>query len=69
MAPEVMAGSRATLARLYQEQWGVGLRGEPGTDRVKLNDVSIRHQLSKMSFRRKAYAKSVSVAACTVHSM
>lgn len=35
MAPEEVAGSRATLARLYQEQWGVGLREEPGTDRVQ----------------------------------
>lgn len=30
-----VAGSRVTLARLYQEQWDVGLREEPGTDRVQ----------------------------------
>lgn len=35
VAPEVVAGSRATPARLYQEQWGVGLREKPGTDSVQ----------------------------------
>lgn len=33
--PQVVAGNRAALARLCREQCGLGMREEPGTDRLQ----------------------------------